>query len=306
MNFEFEISINDKFVNINENGELKPIDKKHVLGFMNDYENGKWRDTKFQEYIFNSIAETALSQKERSSLVGKPHSILARSVGNIRRVNDDGKGSELCEILLYGIMKDHYGALPVVPKIFYKQNPQDYAKGADSVHIVVIDDGKDFTLWFGEAKFYTKISGAIDSAIASVEKFFSDKGMQIKKENSIVTSSSDIDQLGLDERLIAKIKETLDQNISLDNIRPKINVPILLLYECNITKESTEFTLEYKAKIIEHHKDSANKYFKKQINKLHGAISQYEKITFHLILFPVPNKDDVVEEFCKRVNNYHE
>jgi hypothetical protein len=56
-------------------------------------------------------------------------------------------------------MRHKYDAIPVVPKIFYKQNSGDNAKGADSVHIVVNENGR-FTLWFGEAKFYKSIEDA--------------------------------------------------------------------------------------------------------------------------------------------------
>jgi hypothetical protein len=120
-------------------------------------------------------------------------------------------------------MKDHYSALPVVPKIFYKQNPQDNAKGADSVHIVIEDN--DFSLWFGEAKFYRNIDTAITSAVDSVDAFLRNDD-QIKKENSIITSVSDIDQMGLDGELVKQIKLTLNGENSLDNIKPKINIPI--------------------------------------------------------------------------------
>jgi hypothetical protein len=122
-------------------------------------------------------------------------------------------------------MKDHYSALPVVPKIFYKQNSQDNAKGADSVHIVIKDN--DFSLWFGEAKFYRNIDIAITSAVDSVDAFLRNDD-QIKKENSIITSVSDIDQMGLDDELVKQIKLTLNGENSLDNIKPKINIPILL------------------------------------------------------------------------------
>ena len=90
---------------------------------------------------------------------------------------------ELAEILLYGLMKEHYKALPVVPKIFYKQNTKDNAKGADSVHIV-IEDGK-YSIWFGEAKFYNSLEEArFDTIIKSVETTLqTDK---LKKENSII------------------------------------------------------------------------------------------------------------------------
>jgi hypothetical protein len=36
---------------------------------INDFESGKWRQDKFQEYIWNNIAETALSKEERKNLV---------------------------------------------------------------------------------------------------------------------------------------------------------------------------------------------------------------------------------------------
>jgi hypothetical protein len=105
-------------------------------------------------------------------------------------------------------------ALPVVPKIFYKQNSQDNAKGADSVHIVIKDN--DFSLWFGEAKFYRNIDIAITSAVDSVDAFLRNDD-QIKKENSIITSVSDIDQMGLDDELVKQIKLTLNGENSLDN-----------------------------------------------------------------------------------------
>ena len=50
---------------------------------------------------------------------------------------------------------------------------------------------------------------------------------------------------------------------------------------------------EYKNAIVEKHKDRATSYFKKQIKKL-KTIPHYDWIQFHLILFPVPKKDDIV------------
>ena len=101
-------------------------------------------------------------------------------------------------------MKEHYKALPVVPKIFYKQNTKDNAKGADSVHIV-IEDGK-YSIWFGEAKFYNSLEEArFDTIIKSVETTLqTDK---LKKENSIIVGVRDIDKLINDENSIRYIKE---------------------------------------------------------------------------------------------------
>lgn len=302
----FEKLIDTSFVDINTNPALSPIDKKYVLSLINDFESEEWRYDKFKNYIWDNIAEVALSKSERDNLIDQSSTRLAESAKNLRLTNNDkiGRGSELCEILLYGIMKEYYSALPVVPKIFYKQTFNDNAKGADSVHIVIKDNGNDFSLWFGEAKFYKSIDGAIINAIKSVDNFLRNDN-QIKKENRIITSVSDIDKMNLSIELVEKIKSTLNGKNPLDNIKPIINIPILLLHECGITKETKELTDEYKNNIISFHKDKANKYFEKQVEKM-SDIFKYADIKFHLILFPIPDKKTIVDSFIKNANLHKE
>ncbi|CAM3238714.1 Hachiman antiphage defense system protein HamA [Asticcacaulis taihuensis] len=129
----FEILIDDALSNVSTQSDLKAALNKKLLSLANDYQDGKWRYDKFQQYIWNNIALTALSEKERQSLSNKSHTSLVESAKNLRLTDKDavGKGSEIAEIFLYGVMKEKFNALPVVPKIFYKQNVQDNVKGAD-------------------------------------------------------------------------------------------------------------------------------------------------------------------------------
>ncbi len=302
---KFEILIDDSFANTNRDVTITPVDNKRVLSMINDFEDGKWRFQEFQNFIWDNIAETSLSFKERESLVDKSHSILTSAAQSLRLTDKDGdisKGSELAEIILYGIMKHHYNALPVVPKIFYKQNPQDNAKGADSVHIVIENGGTDFSIWFGEAKFYNSIEDArLGVIIESVENsLLTDK---IKKENSIITNVSDINHLIGDEILRNKITAALAPKESLDYLKPKLHIPILLLHECAITKAQTTFTDDYKNELIEYHKQRSESYFKKQINKF-GGLHMYSVIHFHVILLPVPDKKEIVDKFVSIADFY--
>lgn len=303
MSFNLNILIDDLFLNINTTLGLNPIERKHVLSIANDYEDGKWRFSHFQSFIWDNIAETALSQKERESLVEQAHTKLISSAKNLRltdKTGDISKGSELAEIVLYGVMRNYFKALPVVPKIFYKQNTQDNAKGADSVHIV-LDSAGDFTLWFGEAKFYNSLDDSrLGSVIESVGNSLDTK--KLKKENSIITNLQDLDGL-LEPSICSKIKQTLNTNNSIDDIAGKIHIPILLIHECAITKGATELTDDYKNEIVEFHKDRANSYFRAQIKEL-GSIHKYKKITFHLILLPVPSKQEIVDKFVSNVSHY--
>ena len=302
----FEILIDDVFSVINQDDALMPIENKRVLSIINDFEDGSWRYDKFQKFIWNNIKETALSYKERQALVDEGEdSVLTEAAKNLRLIDDKedaGEGGEIAEILLYGIMKNYYKALPVVPKIFYKQNTQDFAKGADSVHIVV-EDETTFSLWLGESKFYNSIENArFDKIVDSVNNSIS-KG-KLKKENSIITNVSDLNDLPeISDSLRKDIKSALDRNVSIDEIKPILNIPILLLHECGITKAATHLTNEYIEEIKNYHKDRATQYFKKQIAKCSG-VDKYSEIKFHIILFPVPEKKKIVDKFTQKANVY--
>ncbi|EOW9108222.1 DUF1837 domain-containing protein [Vibrio cholerae] len=286
----FDVLVEDDFLNICTDQSLEPVENKSILSLANDYQEGKWRHSKFHNFVWDNIAETSLSFSERESLIDQSHSKLVAAAQSLRLTDSDkdiGKGSELAEIILYGIMRHHFGALPVVPKIFYKQNSQDNAKGADSVHIV-LDGESDFTIWLGEAKFFNDIS---DSRLSDIVKSVGNSLVtdKLKRENSIITNVRDIDHLISDGNLLEDIKKVLSQRESIDKIKPKLHIPILIVHECEITASNNRFTDEYKKKIIELHKDRAVAYFKKQIKSL-SEIDMYESITFHLILMPVPNK----------------
>src|SRR3546814_8444316 len=156
------------------------------------------------------------------------NSMLERSAKNLRLLSDDedNDGGEIGEILLYGLMKKYYSALPVVPKIFYKQNTRDYDKGADSVHIVLDDEG-DRTLWLGESKFYNSLDNSrLDKIVKYVRGLLdSDK---IKKELSLVSSLRDLDLHITDSDLLKRIKGDLREGLNLDDVKKNLHVPILL------------------------------------------------------------------------------
>ncbi|EFB4363731.1 TPA: DUF1837 domain-containing protein [Escherichia coli] len=296
----FQILIDDTF--INTCGDvLSPLNNKSILSLVNDFEDGKWRYKNFHLFIWDNIAETSLSSKERAALIDCSASLISAAAENLRLVdkeNDISKGSELAEIMLYGIMKHHYGALPIVPKIFYKQNSQDNAKGADSVHLVLHGDD-DFTLWFGEAKFYNSIEDArLSSIINSVgDALRTDK---LRKENSIITNVNDIDLLISNVDLRRRIKEALSPKNSIDLLKPKIHVPIFILHECQLTKVATSMSSDYIDDIVEYHKNRAIAFFKKQVELLKD-VYLYNDISFHIILFPVPDKAMIVDKFVEKV-----
>ena len=298
----FQVIIDCPFKYITKDSILAPIDHKYSLCMVNDFEDGKWNVEAFHDFIWDNIAQTALNKEEREALGGRPSTLLKRAAKNLRITDNDVSGGEIAEILLYSIMKHHYNALPVVPKIYYKQNANDFAKGADSVHIV-IEDEENFSFWLGEAKFYNKLENArLDKVVESVhDTLTSDK---IKKENAIILGIKDLDELEIPEILLNKIKRLLDKDKSLYKFKPHLHVPILLLHECEITSKTKIINKEYLDSIREQYADRATVYFKKQIEKCKDDIFMYSDICFHLMLVPVPNKEEIVNMYINRAKTF--
>lgn len=272
-----------------------------LLSLINDFESGTWRTKKFTNFIFDHIAETALTYKEREALNEGASSILSRSIERMIMVKENkenkGYGGELGEAFLYGILKKYYNAFPINPKIFYKQNRYDNAKGADSVHITQDDEGK-FHLWFGESKFYTQLSNAIPKAIESVKDLFEDE--KLRKEKSLITNLDELQQYATKNHLkdneeYKKLEKILRYETSLDELKKILHIPISIIYECEITQKTQEISDKYKQEMETFHYQQAKEIQTKLDQEL-SSIFGIEKVKFHIILFPIPNKSDILEK----------
>ncbi len=297
-NIKFDILIKDTFYNLTKLGENNHL--KNVLSEFNDFEDGHWRYERFEEYILNNLVFTCLSASEREKIPDNSYSQLKLACQNLRILDtdDNGKGSEIAEILLYGIMKDYYNALPAVAKIFFKQNVNDYAKGSDGFHIVLTDD--DFSIWYGEAKFYksigkTQLSTVANSVLNSLDS------KKLRKENITALDLKDLEVILKDSNQKEEIFEYLSLNKSLDELKKKLHIPIMILYECSETAVASELTEEYKEKIFNKQIELTKQYFPIQ-DDICKTVFKYETITFHLIYFPVPNKEIIVDNFINKAN----
>lgn len=301
----FDIVVNTCLADIESRSKKSDFDENDfLLSVVNGFEDGKWREDLFRQFVMNNIAQTGLSADERENICTvDPYTQITRSIMNLRLVDcENGQGSEIAEIVLYGIMRYHYNALPVVPKIFYKQNSNDNAKGADSVHIVIDEDKMDFTLWLGEAKFFNDI--ADERLYDPINSIFEAIGTEkIKKENSIITNIKDLEYVINNPDIRKKVKEVLHHDVSIDEVKKRLHVPIMLLHECSITKGARDLSPEYLEEIKHYHLNRAERFFMSHNNKQKKeGVYGFENIMFHLILFPVPNKENIVNWFVERAN----
>ena len=277
-----------------------------LLSLINDFESGVWRVNKFKLFILNHMSQTALTYEERE-ILGREHAtVIQRCSERIREIQENdtsknrGNGGEFGEAFLYGILKKYYKAFPVNPKIFYKQNRNDYAKGADSVHITEDNEG-NFHLWLGESKFYKDLVEAISNAIQSIRDLLVNN--KLSKEKSLIMNIGDLKQYAKDNNLLdsekyKKLERILRLDTSLDELKKILHIPISIIYECKITQNTQDITEQYREKIKEFHYTKA-KNIQVKLNRELSEVYGIDKVKFHIILFPIPSKEDVLTKIQK-------
>lgn len=299
MSFPFKIVIEDDWlVPPNHHHCLSDLNH-HLCGICNDYEDEEWWLDKFMRFVWDSVSQTALTRRAETMLKNEEayHSIQELSLNNLRKClnsSNSGKGSEVAEIVLYGIMRRHFRAIAAVPKIFYKQNPNVPVHGADSVHIIVDERSGEFSVWYGEAKFYKSFESALSSLLDSVESSLEKRA--ITKENQILVNLRDLDYCVSDTNVRNNIVEFLSENTSMDEIKKILHVPMLLLCESSMVSEYKCFSDECRQKFESKFLAIANSYFETQKERL-KSLCGYERINFHLVLFPVKSKEEIMERF---------
>lgn len=327
----FQIIIDNYFLDICQDAIdslLEHSSNKKILSLLNDFEDEQWRADHFNEILWDNISDATMTYKERESSQGNPYSSLKKSVSKLRSIvknsnnQTSGTESEIAEILLHIILKKHFHALSIEPKLLRKQNKEVPIHGADTIHITINCDKEDFNLWLGEAKFLNSITSTdfnknvAKSVLDNLKKVvIKNESRQICINKSELSDALDYESRKLIEQLpinpkrvnliseietkFQKIKEKilsiLDERTSIDYIKPLLNIPILILYECQITEKELRMSEEYRKKIIEDQTHHIKRYFNLQIEEMiETKIVNYSAVTFHLIVFPIPKKETVI------------
>lgn len=271
-----------------------------LLSISNQFESKKWKMKNFRNFIITNLKECALTEQEKQSLANNEGEILDRAISKLR-INDSS--GEIGEIFLHGIMREYYNALPIIPKIFYKQNRDMEAFGFDSVHLTI--ENQECHLWLGESKLYNSLDEAIKNAIKSLKDNLSDK--TITNEARIIANSYELDNLAnhhnIQTNTLTNFKQIINGNINIDRLKGILHVPISIIYDCDYTRSIEEITDDYKTEIEIFHKKKGNKISQK-IKELSNEISYINRIKFHIIFFPIPDKKEIISKINQIFGSY--
>ena len=185
---------------------------------------------------------------------------------------------EFGEILLHVLLRQHFGTVPAISKIFFKDSRNDTVKGFDAVHVLQGDDGLE--LWLGEVKFYSELQRAIKDVCDELAAHTAADYLR----SEFVAITNKLDDAWGDA---AQVRDMLARERSLDEIFTTICIPVLLTYNSDTVGTYTEVSTAYEA-AFEAEVGAAWEAFGKRAPPL--------PVKVHLFLLPLRDKAELVAE----------
>lgn len=247
------------------------------MGLCAGYERGAWRSEQFAEYLIEWLLDFVYSEQEQDELDSmSARRALRRAASLLYQTDKYARRGEFGELLLHVVLREYFGTLPVIRKIYFKDSPNDTVKGFDAVHVVATDS--DLELWLGEVKFYTALGAAIRDAAEEIRRH--SQTDYLRTEFSLIVNKLDAAFPHFD-----KLRKLLDPATSLDEVFTRARVPVLLTYDSDATAAHSSLSEEYLSLVREEILAGHNSFAGQQLPL---------ELVITLILVPLATKELLV------------
>jgi len=258
--------------------------KPSVTGLCVGYELGEWRKSQFTDHVMEWLPEFCLTHSEIESLhSGNMIALIREAAKKVYKSEKFKNRGEFGEIFLHAAIRQVFGSLPAISKIYYKSARNETVKGFDAVHVVVAEDGLE--LWLGEAKFYDDIKRAIKDVVAELQQHT--ERNYLRDEFLLLSGKVDPKWPHAGE-----LKKLISPSTSLDDVFKRVCIPVLLTYDSqcvsNHTKCSADYVKELESEIIEYHKTFCSKELP-------------PNVVIHLFLLPLHKKKELIVELDNKL-----
>lgn len=243
------------------------------------YEAGSWRGKAFAEHVMEWLPEFSLTADELKTLSpGTAVRLIKKAARLVYQTEKYGKRGEFGEIFLHICLRQLYGSIPAISKIYWKDSVNSTVKGFDAVHVIA--NGDDLELWLGEVKFYKDGERAISDVAKEVIEHT--KVAYLKNEFMLITNKL---QPGMAH--YGSLAKLLDKNTSLDDVFASVCIPILFTYESNAVKASGKSDASYLDSV------------QKEVQKFQASIESKLQpgslpMKLHIFVIPIHTKDALV------------
>ena len=249
-------------------------------GLCAGFEAGKWRYDQLAEHMLEWLPEFALNDREYRAFTGaNARRQLRAAAQKIYTSPKFATRGEVGEILLHAIIRQEFGSVPAISKIYYKDSPNDTVKGFDAVHVVEAPDGLE--LWLGEVKLYQDIVSAIRDVVKELKQHTTIP--YLRSEFAAIWHKLDPTHSHYDV-----LQSLLKSNTTMDEVFTRLCFPVLLAYDSSTVAAHSRTDASYEAAIISE--------FEKHYRHFTKATLPTE-LKIVLILLPMNTKAQLLERF---------
>lgn len=202
----------------------------------------------------------------------------------IKAKKGDHRSGDAGELLLYLLLEKYRNAPQIVSKFYLKTANGMPVHGTDGIHLGRSDSG-ELCIYWGESKAHKTLSGARDSALASIRDFLSDDGQS--EELRLVGRFIDV---GDDSKLEEKIREYINPYNENYN-KSKTVFAVLMAYNSSAYNQD-ELDDDSFSEIAKEHLKSCEDRFREAIEK-HGLT----KIDLDCFFVPLPDVQAFRDKF---------
>jgi hypothetical protein len=255
-------------------------DMPGLAGVCAGFEAGEWRYDQLAEHIVEWLPEFALNDREFNALSGvNARRALRAAAETIYKSSKSASRGEVGEILLHAIIRQEFGSVPAISKVFFKDAPNDTVKGFDAVHLVEAADGLE--LWLGEVKLYQDVASAVRDVVDELNQHT--RIPYLHSEFAAIWRKIDREHPHR-----AALERLLAGNVTMDEVFERLCIPVLLTYDSATVAAHRRTDEAYEAAIVAE--------FEKHHQRFCSARLPAE-IKIILILLPMNNKAKLLERF---------
>lgn len=255
-----------------------------LIGLSVGYEKGEWRDDALVNHLMEWLPDFCLTHDEICKLdAGNMVSLMREAVRKLYTSGKFQNRGEFGELILHAALRQVFGSLPAISKIYYKSATNDTVKGFDAVHVVPTPSGIE--LWLGEVKFYKDVNSAISDVVGELQQHLD--GNYLRDEFLLIKGKINDSWPHANE-----LKSLIDPNVSLDEVFERAVIPVLLTYDSEAVNAFTQASDEYKIAFEQEIENNYTKFTGKNLPK---------NLTINLFLVPLKSKGDLVHKLDNKL-----
>ncbi|WP_347992812.1 DUF1837 domain-containing protein [uncultured Eubacterium sp.] len=263
-------------------------------------ENGN-KSSELLDILMDSLLEFVFGIKYRNIQNPKEHQKFFNACEKLYKdpkARNSKREGDLGEIILHTLLRKYLGTIPFAGRFYFSVDKNTSPKSFDIVH--VLPNKSKNILVLGESKMYADAKGGIDALADDIKKHF--KTDYVRKQFVKISEAVSSDNLVDQETIVKPMRRTIDEweyklrtEKTLENVIDALYIPLLCTYNYDkyskYTNISDQFIQEYEIHIGELYSYFDNK------NIIRPAC-----LNILLMLFPIPSKDILIEEYYKRIN----